>query len=163
VAGCAVRMEVMRIMVAAVGRARAGPEAALFEHYAKRITVWPFELREVDLRKNVPVGQLSEAEGALLLDAVPDGAHVIALDEVGKQLSSEAIASLLGALQDDATRDVVFLIGGADGHSEAVRARADRVMGFGQNTWPHMLVRGLLAEQVYRAQQILAGHPYHRA
>jgi 23S rRNA (pseudouridine1915-N3)-methyltransferase len=153
----------MRILVAAVGRARTGPEAALFEHYAKRITVWPFELREVELRKNVAAGQVSDAEGALLLDTVPDGAHVIALDEGGKQLSSEVFSARLGALQDDGTRDLVFLIGGADGHSQAVRARADRVMAFGKNTWPHLLVRGLLAEQVYRAQQILAGHPYHRA
>jgi len=153
----------MRIIVAAVGRARAGPETTLFEHYANRITVWPFELREVDLRKNVAAGQITDAEGALLLEIVPDGAYVIALDEGGKQLSSAAIAAHLGQLQDDGTRDLVFLIGGADGHSEAVRARADRILAFGHNTWPHMLVRGLLAEQVYRGQQILAGHPYHRA
>ena len=153
----------MRIIVAAIGRARAGPESALFEHYANRITVWPFELREVDLRKNVAAGQITDAEGALLLETVPDGAHVIALDEGGKQLSSPSIAAHLGRLQDEGTREIVFLIGGADGHSAAVRARADRILAFGQNTWPHMLVRGLLAEQVYRAQQILAGHPYHRA
>ena len=153
----------MRIMVAAVGRARAGPETALFEHFSNRITVWPFELREVDLRKNLPAGKVRDAEGELLLDAVPHGAHVIALDEGGKQLSSEAIARLLGNLQDDGVRELAFLIGGADGHSQTVRSRADRTLAFGQNTWPHMLVRGLLAEQVYRAQQILVGHPYHRA
>lgn len=153
----------MRIMVAAVGRARAGPETALFEHFAKRITVWPFDLREVELRKNLPAGKVRDAEGELLLAAVPDGAHAIALDEGGKQLSSEAIAKLIGRLQDDGVRELAFLIGGADGHSKTVRARADSALAFGHNTWPHMLVRGLLAEQVYRAQQILAGHPYHRA
>lgn len=153
----------MRIMVAAVGRARSGPEAALFAHFSKRITTWPFDLREVDLRKNLPAGQVRDAEGELLIDVIPEGAHVIALDEGGKQHSSESIARLLGNLQDDGVRELAFLIGGADGHSDAVRARADRALAFGQNTWPHMLVRGLLAEQVYRAQQILAGHPYHRA
>jgi 23S rRNA (pseudouridine1915-N3)-methyltransferase len=153
----------MRILIAAIGRARAGPEATLFEHFSQRINVWDVELRELELKRNVPAGQTSEAEGALLLAAVPDGAHVIALDEGGKQLSSEDIAQHLGDLQDDGCRDLVFLIGGADGHSRAVRERADRKLAFGRNTWPHMLVRGLLAEQVYRAQQILAGHPYHRA
>lgn len=153
----------MRIMIAAVGRARAGPETTLFEHFSRRITVWPFDLREVELRKNLPAGRVRDAEGELLINAIPESAHVIALDEGGKQLSSAAIAKLLGSLQDDGVRELVFLIGGADGHSKAVRARADRTLAFGQNTWPHMLVRGLLAEQVYRAQQILAGHPYHRA
>ncbi len=153
----------MRIQVAAVGRARAGPEAALFVHFSQRINVWPFELREVDLKRNVPAGQSSAAEGELLLAALPDGAHVVALDEGGKQLSSEEIAGMMGDLQDSGCRDVAFLIGGADGHSPTVLARADRKLAFGHNTWPHMLVRGLLAEQIYRAQQILAGHPYHRA
>jgi 23S rRNA (pseudouridine1915-N3)-methyltransferase len=153
----------MRIQVAAVGRARAGPEAALFAHFSQRINVWPFELREVDLKRNVPAGQSSAAEGELLLATLPDGAHVVVLDEGGKQLSSEAIAGMMGDLQDSGCREVAFLIGGADGHSPAVLARADQKLAFGHNTWPHMLVRGLLAEQIYRAQQILAGHPYHRA
>lgn len=153
----------MRILVAAVGRARAGPEAALFEHFSARVRTWPLELKEVDLKRGLPAGQVPNAEGELLLDAVPEGAQVIALDEGGKQLSSEEFAELLGALQDQGCRDLVFLIGGADGHGAAVRARADRAIAFGRNTWPHMLVRGLLAEQIYRAQQILSGHPYHRA
>ncbi len=154
----------MRIYVAAVGRARAGPEAALFEHFANRIRAWPFALQEVELKRNAPSGQAAaKAEGELLLRAVPDGSHVIALDEGGKQLSSEEFADLLRALQDQATGDLVFLIGGADGHDTAVRQRADRTLAFGKNTWPHMLVRGLLAEQIYRAQQIIARHPYHRA
>ena len=153
----------MRILVTAVGRARAGPETALFEHYSQRINVWPFELCEVDLKRNVSAAQTSSAEGKLLLSTLPDGAYAFALDERGKQLSSEEIAGILGELQDTGCRNVAFMIGGADGHSQAVRDRADRKIAFGQNTWPHMLVRGLLAEQVYRAQQILAGHPYHRA
>ena len=153
----------MRILVTAVGRARAGAESALFERFSQRINAWPFELREVELKRNVPAAKLSSAEGELLLSTVPDGAFVFVLDEAGKQISSEEFAVMLGGLQDAAWRDVVFLIGGADGHESAVRERADRSIAFGRNTWPHMLVRGLLAEQVYRAQQILAGHPYHRA
>ncbi|MDE0780868.1 MAG: 23S rRNA (pseudouridine(1915)-N(3))-methyltransferase RlmH [Alphaproteobacteria bacterium] len=152
----------MRILVTAVGRARTGPEAALFEHYSKRINVWPFELREVERKRNVPAAQTSNAEGELLLSTLPSGAYAFALDEGGKQISSAEIACILGNLQDTGCRDVAFMIGGADGHSKAVRDRADRKIAFGRNTWPHMLVRGLLAEQVYRAQQILAGHPYHR-
>ncbi|MBO6783245.1 MAG: 23S rRNA (pseudouridine(1915)-N(3))-methyltransferase RlmH [Alphaproteobacteria bacterium] len=153
----------MRILVAAVGRARKGPETALFEHFSGRIKVWPFALHEVELKRSAPASRTSDGEADLLLQAVPDGAHAIALDEGGKQLTSEEFSALLGRLQDEGMRDLVFLIGGADGHGEAVRRRADQVLAFGRNTWPHMLVRGLLAEQVYRAQQILAGHPYHRA
>ncbi len=153
----------MRILVAAVGRARAGPEAALFEHFRDRVRTWKLDLREVEVKRNLPAGQVSDAEAEILLETVPEGAQVIALDEGGKQLSSEEFADLLGNLQDDGCRDLVFLIGGADGHGTAVRARADRTLAFGRNTWPHMLVRGLLAEQIYRAQQILSGHPYHRA
>jgi 23S rRNA (pseudouridine1915-N3)-methyltransferase len=153
----------MRILIVAVGRAREGPEKALYEHYAGRVTAWSFELREVDLRKKVPSGREREAEAELLVGAVPDGAFVIALDEGGKAVASEELAGMLGDLQDSGQRDVVFVIGGAQGHGGAVRARADRTVSLGRNTWPHMLVRGLVAEQVYRAQQILAGHPYHRA
>jgi len=153
----------MRILVAAVGRARAGPEAALFEHFRDRVRTWKLDLREVEVKRNLPAGQVSDAEAEILLETVPEGAQVIALDEGGKQLSSEEFADLLGNLQDDGCRDLVFLIGGADGHGTAVRARADRTLALGRNTWPHMLVRGLLAEQIYRAQQILSGHPYHRA
>lgn len=153
----------MRIVVAAVGRAREGPEKALFTHYADRITAWPFDVREVDLKRKVPAGFESDAEAELLVAAVPPDACAVALDERGKPVSSAELARLLGGLQDEGVRDVAFLIGGADGHGEAVRERADRVISFGRNTWPHMLVRGLLAEQIYRAQQIHAGHPYHRA
>ena len=97
------------------------------------------------------------------LAAIPDGAHVVVLDETGKISSSAGIAKEMADLQDSGCRNVVFLIGGADGHGDAVRARADRMIAFGRNTWPHMLMRTLLVEQIYRAQQIIARHPYHRA
>jgi 23S rRNA (pseudouridine1915-N3)-methyltransferase len=87
----------------------------------------------------------------------------VALDERGKALPSEAFAAKIGDWRDRGAGDLAFLIGGADGHGDAVRARADFLLAFGPMTWPHMLVRGMLAEQLYRAQQILAGHPYHRS
>ncbi len=153
----------MEIVIGAIGRLRAGPEAALFEHFSKRITAWPVVVREFELKRKVAAGRLRDAEGELLLSAVPDGAHVIALDETGKLATSAGLADDVGALQDGGCRALVFLIGGADGHADAVRTRADRTLAFGRNTWPHLLMRAMLAEQIYRAQQIIAGHPYHRA
>ncbi len=152
----------MRILVAAVGRARPGPERALFDHYLKRLS-WPLALREVEEKRPLSPPERMGREGELLLSAIPDGAKVVALDERGKQLSSEDFAGRIGAWRDSGIPDIAFLIGGADGHAEAVRRRADLILGFGTMTWPHMLVRGMLAEQIYRAQCILSGHPYHRA
>ncbi len=154
----------MRLIIAAAGRwkagGKAGPERALFEHYAGRIA-FALELREIEEKKKLKPQALKKREGELLLAQVPDGAVVVALDEAGKTLSSAAFAKKLGRWRDEA-RDVVFLIGGADGLDGAVKKRADFVISFGSQTWPHLLVRGLLAEQVYRAECILSGHPYHR-
>ena len=86
----------------------------------------------------------------------------MALDERGRSLSSAAFADYLGRRRDEGVADLAFVIGGADGLAERVRSRADLVLSLGAPTWPHLLVRGLLAEQLYRAQSILAGHPYHR-
>ncbi len=152
----------MRLWLAAVGRARPGPARDLFDEYAGRLG-WPLTLREVEVRRRLPPDELKRQEAGLLLAAVPAGSVVVALDERGKALSSEAFAARLGAWRDQGAGDVAFLIGGADGHGDAVRARADLLLALGPMTWPHMLVRGMLAEQIYRAQQILAGHPYHRA
>lgn len=153
----------MRILIAAVGRARGGPEAALYDHYANRITAWQLSLREIDLRRKLTGAALIEAEGAALLTALPDGAACVVLDRRGKPMASTALAHRLRDWQDDGVRDVALVIGGADGHGEAVLSRADVTVSLGPMTWPHLLVRGMLAEQLYRAQQILAGHPYHRA
>lgn len=155
----------MRIVVAAVGRlgpARAGaPEAALFKHYADRLTPPPL-VREVTLKRALSGVAAVGAEAKLLLDAVPKGARMVALDAKGKALSSEALAGRLRGWRDDGVRQVAFLIGGADGLDASVLARADLVLSLGSMTWPHLLVRGMLAEQLYRAQCINAGHPYHR-
>ncbi len=152
----------MHLHIVAIGRARAGPEAALFDHYAGRVTRWPLTLVEQELRRRTAPGRVADAEAALLEKSIPAGALVVALDERGKQQTSRQFAGFLRRHEDDGRRDVAFLIGGADGLAPALRDAADLTMSLGQATWPHLLARGLLAEQIYRAQQIIAGHPYHR-
>jgi 23S rRNA (pseudouridine1915-N3)-methyltransferase len=120
-------------------------------------------LRELEEKRKLPAPQLMQREGELLLDAAPAGATLVMLDRRGKVLDSEAFAARLGAWRDTSVSDVAFLIGGADGHTEAMLKKASLVLSFGAMTWPHLLARGMLAEQIYRAQQLLAGHPYHRA
>ena len=151
----------MRTHLIAVGRMKPGPERVLYEHYAARLNPAP-EMREVEEKRNLPSAKLKVREGELLIGAVPDGAHVVALDEKGRTLASTAFAEKLGAWRDEGVRDVAFVIGGADGLDQSVLKRANLVLSLGDMTWPHMLVRGLLAEQLYRANAILSGHPYHR-
>ncbi|MBI4184825.1 MAG: 23S rRNA (pseudouridine(1915)-N(3))-methyltransferase RlmH [Proteobacteria bacterium] len=151
----------MKILIGAVGRARSGPEADLFTAYAARLAR-PLRLREVVERRPLPPAELRRREAELLLALVPAGARVVALDERGRALSSAAFAQTLGRWRDEGAAEVAFLIGGAEGLAEEVRGRADLVLSLGPMTWPHLLVRALLAEQLYRAQAILSGHPYHR-
>jgi 23S rRNA (pseudouridine1915-N3)-methyltransferase len=153
----------MRILIAVVGRAKAGPVQALFEAYRRRIT-WAVELKEVEERRPLSPAAMKAREAELLLGALPKKGDrvVVALDERGEQLSSLEFAGRLRAWQDRGATEIAFLIGGAEGLGPAASARADLVLSLGRMTWPHLLVRGLLAEQLYRAQQILAGHPYHR-
>jgi 23S rRNA (pseudouridine1915-N3)-methyltransferase len=94
---------------------------------------------------------------------VPAGAALVALDRRGKVLDSQGFADRLARWRDNSVSDVAFLIGGADGHTETLLKEAELVLSFGAMTWPHLLARAMLAEQIYRAQQLLAGHPYHRA
>jgi 23S rRNA (pseudouridine1915-N3)-methyltransferase len=152
----------LKITIAAIGRAARGPERELYEHYAGRIR-WPLVLRELEEKRKLPAAQLMQREGELLLDAAPAGATLVMLDRRGRMLDSEAFATRLGGWRDSSVSDVAFLIGGADGHTEAMLKKATLVLSFGAMTWPHLLARGMLAEQIYRAQQLLAGHPYHRA
>lgn len=151
----------MRTHLIAVGRMKAGPERGLFDHYAARLSPPP-NMCEVEEKRTLPSDKRKLSEADLLLKRVPDGAVVIAMDERGKTLSSKTFAKKMGAWRDDGFRDVAFLIGGADGLDKSVRDRANLVLSLGDMTWPHMLVRGLLAEQIYRAHAILTGHPYHR-
>ncbi|KZD08372.1 23S rRNA (pseudouridine(1915)-N(3))-methyltransferase RlmH [Oceanibaculum pacificum] len=151
----------MRITIAAVGRAKPGVLRDLYELYTGRLR-WPVSLKEVEPKGRLSGPELAAKEAELLLAAVPAGARVIALDERGREFDSPGFAALIGGWRDEAVADIALLIGGADGHDDSVRRRADLLLAFGRATWPHMLVRGMLAEQLYRAQQILAGHPYHR-
>src|SRR6266545_2377857 len=152
----------VRLTIACIGRASRGPERNLYDHYANRIR-WPLALRELEEKKKLPPAQLMAREGELLLQAAPAGATLVALDRRGKVLDSQTFADRLTRWRDNSVSDVAFLIGGAEGHAEPLLKKADLVLSFGAMTWPHLLARAMLAEQIYRAQQLLAGHPYHRA
>ena len=149
----------MRIRLIAVGRMRRGVERDLYENYRQRLR-WEVDLREIDDRKT---GGSKEREGEAILAAVPDGSVLLALDERGRDMSSGALAKKIGTWRDTGISDLAFAIGGADGLSDEVRQEADLLLAFGSATWPHLLVRGMLTEQLYRSQQILSGYPYHRA
>jgi 23S rRNA (pseudouridine1915-N3)-methyltransferase len=152
----------LKLTIACIGRAGRGPERDLYEHYAGRIR-WPLVLRELEEKKKLPPAELIRREGELLLGAVPDRAVLVALDRRGQVVDSELFAQRLGRWRDDGGGDVAFLIGGANGHGDPLLQKASLVLSFGAMTWPHLLARAMLAEQIYRSQQLLAGHPYHRA
>lgn len=155
----------MKITLCVVGRLRAGPEKSLIDDYLTRfdrtgraLGLGPARVVEVEDRK----GGGMAAEAALLERAIPDGAVRVALDERGRTMTSPDFADYLGRWRDAGRGEAAFLIGGADGLDPALRDRADLVLSFGAMVWPHMLVRVMLAEQLYRAAAILAGTPYHR-
>jgi 23S rRNA (pseudouridine1915-N3)-methyltransferase len=110
----------------------------------------------------LPVDQAKAEEARLLLDAIGPGATLVALDERGADWSSAELARLIGLWRDDGVAEIAFAVGGADGHGPALLDRAVARLAFGRMTWPHRLARVMLMEQIFRAQQILAGHPYHR-
>lgn len=156
----------MRVQICAVGRMRQGPERDLYSDYLTRfdrtgraLALGPAQLIEVEDKK----GGGMAAEAILLGRSIPDGALVCTMDERGKLMSSPDFARQLGAWRDQGRQDVAFVIGGADGIDPDLRARADASLSFGKMVWPHMLVRVMLAEQLYRAASILSGGPYHRA
>ena len=152
----------MRVTLLAIGKQKAGPLRDLVQDYARRLT-FPFEVKELEEKKKLPPAQLKAREGELILAAISPESKVIALDERGKSLTSEAFAGKLAAWRDEGEGEFVFIIGGADGLDDAVRRRADLILQFGTMVWPHQLVRVMLAEQLFRAQSIWSGHPYHRA
>lgn len=151
----------MRVTIVAIGKQRDGALKALEQLYAGRLT-WPLSIREVTEKRKLPPAELKEREGALLLDACPKGGMLVALDARGKIMGSADFAKRLTQWQDNGVADLAFLLGGADGLSDSVKRRADLLLSFGPMTWPHFLARGMLLEQLYRAQTLLAGHPYHR-
>ncbi len=155
----------MRVHICAVGRLRAGPEKTLIDDYLTRfdrtgraLGLGPARMVEVEDRKGGGMG----AEAALLRRAIPKGALICTLDERGKTLTSPQFSKHLGKWRDAGRGDLALLIGGADGIDPSLRAEADFSLSFGAMVWPHMLVRVMLTEQLYRTATILAGGPYHR-
>jgi 23S rRNA (pseudouridine1915-N3)-methyltransferase len=138
----------MLLHIVARGRIGRGPEAELVERYLKRVS-WPTKVTE-----------LPESGGRL--PPGPEGGITVLLDEKGEQLGSVTLARKLEGWRDDGRREARFLQGGADGFDDAARAGADLLLAFGRATWPHLLARAMLAEQLWRATSILANHPYHR-
>jgi 23S rRNA (pseudouridine1915-N3)-methyltransferase len=134
--------------IVAHGKIGRSPEAELVDRYLKRIA-WPTKMTELPDRGGKP-------------PEIPANSVSIALDERGKALSSAELAKKLEGWRDDGKREARFLIGAADGHREEQRVNADLLLSFGPATWPHLLVRAMLAEQLFRATSILANHPYHR-
>lgn len=138
----------MRLHIIARGKIGRSPEAELVERYMKRIS-WPVHITELpDTGGKVP--------------AIAAQARTVVLDEKGKGLSSMQFAKTLENWRDTGTRETIFMIGAADGFDDAAREEADLLLAFGNATWPHMMARAMLAEQLWRATSIIAGHPYHR-
>lgn len=159
----------MRLLILAAGHARGTPENTLTDDFVGRAKAMGKRLGMTNVTvEEVAVSKLREArariteEGERLAARIPDGAHVILLDAKGKGMTSEDFAEMLGAMRDAGARDLAFLIGGPDG-LKPPGVKAGRSLAFGPQTWPHLMVRAMLAEQIYRAITILSGHPYHRA
>ena len=160
----------MRLLIAAVGKLKQGPERELFAHYlgragaaGRKLHLSPLNLTEVAESRAATASARIKAEGEALLAKVPSSHKLICLDATGSALSSEAFAKLLARYRDDGAEGLALLIGGPDGLAKGVLERAARIVSLGPMTLPHGLARVVLAEQIYRAATILAGHPYHRA
>ena len=160
----------MRLVVAAIGRLKDGPERELAERYRKRaeqtgrrIGFREMEIVEVRESRAQELSKRRVEESIALANIIPDKALTIILDERGESLGSAKLAERLGRWRDDGKPAAVFIIGGDDGLAPALYDKAALKLGFGAATWPHQLVRVMLLEQLYRAVTILSGHPYHRA
>jgi 23S rRNA (pseudouridine1915-N3)-methyltransferase len=160
----------VRLHIIAVGFGRGTQEALLAEDFfgraaqiGKRMGISGVLCEEIAVSKDRDVKKRKADEAERLARRVPDGAHIVLLDAKGKGMTSEEFAEMLGALRDAGTKDLAFVIGGPDGLAPLAGKRAGRSLAFGPQTWPHLLVRAMLSEQIYRALTILAGHPYHRA
>lgn len=159
----------MRLNILCVGYARGTPEGALVDDFVHRaramgrnLGFMAVEVTEVSVSKAHEVHKRMAEEAEKLVARVPSDAHLILLDAKGKGMTSEDFADMLGTLRDLGTKDLCFVIGGPDGLAPLPGKHSGRSLAFGQQIWPHLLVRAMLCEQVYRAMTILAGHPYHR-
>ena len=160
----------MRLQIAAIGGKPGASETALIADYMKRANAigrnigFPnIDIHAFEAPRSLTGIKRQDREGAILLDAIPAAGNLVALDENGQNLPSEKLAALMADWRDDGVNNTTFAIGGADGHARSVLDRATIKLSFGALTWPHMLVRVMLAEQLYRVMTILSGHPYHRS
>lgn len=145
----------MKATIIAIGKCKKNsPEAAIINEYAKR-SGWQLTIKEKD-------NSNPKDEADFLQASIPHGAKTIVLDERGENLKSTELAAKIAEWQLNGVSEICFLIGGADGHLQSTRDKADLILSFGRLTLPHMLMRAVLAEQIYRVQTIIAGHPYHR-
>lgn len=160
----------MRLLILAVGNARGTSEGALTDDFITRaknmgrnMGVPDVAVEEIAVSKARETPKRMQDEAERLAARVPDGSQVILLDAKGKGMTSEDFAEMIGALRDAGTKHLVFVIGGPDGLGKLPGIKPGRSLAFGPQTWPHLMVRAMLSEQVYRALTIVAGHPYHRA
>ncbi len=160
----------MRIYIAAIGRLKKSPEHALADDYVSRVKkfgrtagITAIEVKEYPESQAATAVLRKSDEAARLLAGCPPHCTLIILDEHGKQLSSKDLAGQIDRLKDDGVQDLAFLIGGPDGHDASLLDGAALKISFGRMTWPHRLVRIMLAEQIYRSVTILLNHPYHRS
>lgn len=144
----------IRPEIIAAGKMRQKAQLSLWQDYRKRLQ-WPLTLHEIE-------GKSAPDEERKFLDKINPRAFVFAMDERGKTLSSMEFAGKIETIAAEGITDIQFIIGNADGLPPSLRGRADFILSFGRQTWPHMLARIMLIEQIYRAQKILDGHPYHR-
>jgi 23S rRNA (pseudouridine1915-N3)-methyltransferase len=160
----------VRLLILCIGQARGTSEGALTDDYVgraanmgRRLGISDVAVEELAVSKARETSKRIQDEAERLARRMPEGAQVILLDAKGKGMTSEDFAEMLGALRDAGTRTLVFVVGGPDGLAPLPGIKPGRSLAFGPQTWPHLLVRAMLSEQIYRAATILAGHPYHRA
>ena len=154
----------MQLSILAVGRAKKGPLSSLTDEWFNRL---PRKGQIIECESRLPSGHARQKEESEKLLAsyqqkAPKSARLIAFDPHGKNISSPELATLIDAYRSEGVMGCFFAIGGADGHHESLLTRADKTLSFGSATWPHMLFRAMVAEQLYRSEMILANHPYHR-
>lgn len=152
----------MKITILSIGKfSKNDPNFDLFLEYQKRLK-WKLELKELVVKGNLEGVALKAKEAEILLNNIPESSKIIALDERGKIMSSPEFANQIKDYANRGSSNLTFIIGGADGLSDEVRKKADLILSFGKMTFPHMMIRAFLSEQLYRAWTIINGHPYHR-
>jgi 23S rRNA (pseudouridine1915-N3)-methyltransferase len=151
----------MNINILSIGKFKNNPQKEIFDIYIKRLP-WNVVLKELEVKSAVTGEVLKQKEGELLLGSIPSSAKIILLDEKGKNFSSKEFADQMQNYQDNGQGNLAFIIGGASGVSEDVKKKASLILSLGKLTFPHMMVRSILAEQLYRAYSIINNHPYHR-